>query len=199
MQQSALNSIRQWHFKAAFFNSVPAQMINAATFVFKNGAVTVEPSPAMSAAQLSPRLGFACPNALAHHNAAATEMCSQQLHDVQQSSASTDVERLISHDEYGLALLDAHQPKPAIVEFTEAIRIAAQVMQLTDPEWAYTYLHRASAEIQNADPIASRQDLASAKTSLDAAINDSSDPEQAYYQQLEKQFASTSSDTSVAH
>ena len=31
MQQSALNCIRQWHFKPALYNGVPAQIVDAAT------------------------------------------------------------------------------------------------------------------------------------------------------------------------
>jgi hypothetical protein len=167
MQQSALTSIRQWHFKPALFNGAPAQIVNAANSVFTNGAVTVEPSPMMSAQQLSPRLAFPCPNALAHHDAAAASMCKQQLRDVQGYSASTDFERLTAHDEYGLALLDAHQPTPAVIVFSEAIKLAAQVMKPSDPELTFLYLHRAASESQNADSIASEQDRTRAKTLLD--------------------------------
>ena len=193
MQESALTSIRQWHFKPALFNGFPAQIVNAATFAFSKGAVTVEPAPMMSAKQLSPTLGFPCPNAYAHHDAAAVELCKQQLHDVQQARASTDVERLIAHDEYGLALLDAHQAKPALAEFSEAIRLATQVLHPTDPEVAYIYLHRAAADTQLADSNASEQDLTKAKALLDALIQEPSGAPQAYYQRLEQQFTPSSS------
>jgi Gram-negative bacterial TonB protein C-terminal len=189
MQSSALTSIRQWQFKPVLFNDVPAQMVNAATFAFSTGAVTVEPAPTMSANQLSPTLGFLCPNAYAHHDAHAADLCKQQLHDVEQARASTDVERLIAHDEYGLALLDTHQPKLALAEFSEALRLATQVLNPTDPEVAYIYLHRASAETELSDPGASEQDMTSAKASLDASIKNSSGTAQNYYQQLEQQFA----------
>jgi hypothetical protein len=125
-------------------------------------------------------------------------VCQHQLHDVQISSASTDVERFIAHDEYGLALLDAHQPQPALVEFSEAVRLAVQVMKPSDPELAYIYLHRAAAEAQNADPTTSEQDRAMANNLLDALASDSSGPAQAYYKQLKGQFASPFSVT-MAH
>lgn len=197
MQQSALTSIRQWHFNSPMINGAPPEIVNAAIFVFADGAVSVGPSPMMTANQLSPRLGFECPNALAHH-AVGTEVCQHQLHDVQISSASTDVERFIAHDEYGLALLDAHQPQPALVEFSEAVRLAVQVMKPSDPELAYIYLHRAAAEAQNADPTTSEQDRAMANNLLDALASDSSGPAQAYYKQLKGQFASPFSVT-MAH
>ncbi len=163
MQESALPSIRQRHFKPALVNCFPVQIVNAATFAFSNGAVTVEPVPMMSAKQLSPTLGFPCLTAYAHHDAGAAELCKQQLHDVQQARASDDLERLIAHDEYGLALLDAHQAEPALTEFSEAVRLATQVLFPTDPEVAYIYLHRATAETQLADSHASEQDLARQK------------------------------------
>jgi len=192
MQKSALTAIRQWIFKPALFNGVPAEIVNAAAFVFSNSAVTVEPAPMMSASQLSPTLGFPCPNAYAHHDAKATALCKQQLGDVQQARASTDVERLIAHDEYGLTLLDAHQLKPALAEFSEAVRLATKALNATDPEVAYIYLHRANAETELADPSASEQDLVSARTSLDLAIKSSSGVAQAYYQGIEQQFTQSS-------
>ena len=197
MQESALTSIRQWQFKPALFNGLPAQIVNAATFVFSKGAVTVEPAPMMSAKQLSPTLGFPCPNAYAHHEAAAVELCKQQLQDVQKARASTDVERLMAHDEYGLALLDAHQSKPATAEFSEAIKLATQVLHPTDPEVAYIYLHRAAAEKQLADSTASEQDLNKAKILLDALLQGPSGASQAYYQRLEQQFTPNSSGAAV--
>ena len=195
MQTSALAAIRQWRFKPALFNGVPAQIVNAATFVFSNGAVTVEPAPMMSATQLAPTLGFPCPNAYAHHDPNAPELCKQQLHDVQQARVSSDVERLIAHDEYGLALLDARQPKPALTEFSEAIKLAMQVLNSSDPEVAYLYLHRLAAEALLAGPRPSEQDLASARASLDTVIKDSSGPQQIYYQHLEQQLLPQSSGT----
>ncbi|MGI4830629.1 MAG: energy transducer TonB [Janthinobacterium lividum] len=193
MQESALTSIRQWHFKPALFNGFPAQLVDAATFAFSKGAVTVEPAPMMSTKQLSPTLGFPCPNAYAHHDAAAVELCKQQLHDVQQALASTDVERLIAHDEYGLALLDDHQPKPALAEFSEAIRLATQVLHPTDPEVAYLSLHRLAAETLLSGPSAAEQDLTRARASLDALIENSSGAQRAYYLHLEQQFLFQSS------
>jgi hypothetical protein len=198
MQQSALTSIRQWHFEPIFFNGVPAQIVSAAIFVFTNGVVTVHPSPTMSAKQLSPRLGFPCPNALVHHDVAAAKMCKQQLHDVKESSASTDFERLTAHDEYGLALLDAHRLKPALAEFSEAISLAVQVLKPSDPELAYIYLHQAAAEIQSGDPAASEQDRVRAKTSLDAVVENSVGTAQTYYQHLEQQFALPGSPASTS-
>ncbi len=195
MQASALASMRQWQFKPVFFNGVPAQIVSAATFVFSNGAATVEPSRIMSSKQLSPTLGFPCPNAYARHDAGAADLCKQQLHDVQQSRASTDVERLIAHDEYGLSLLDAHQPEPALAELSEAVKLATQVLDPTDPELAYIYLHRAAAETQLADPIASEQDLTRAKALLDAVVTGSIGAHQTYYRQLEQEFAPKSLDT----
>ena len=195
MQASALASIRQWHFKPALFNDVPVQIVSAATFVFRNGAVTVEPAPMMSAKQLATTLGFPCPNAYAHHDLQAGELCKQQLHDVQQARASTDVDRFIAHDEYGLALLDAHQPKPALTEFSEAIKLGTQALNPTDPEVAYVYLHRAAAEAQLADPGASEQDRTSARASLEAVIKESSGVQQTYYQHLEQQFPPQRSST----
>jgi TonB family protein len=192
MQKSALTAIRQWQFKPVLFDGVPAEFVNAATFAFSNGAVTVEPAPMMSASQLSPTLGFPCPNAYAHHDARATELCKQQLRDVPQARASTDIERLIAHDECGLALLAAHQPKPALAEFSEAVSLATQVLNPTDPEVAYIYLHRAIAERELTDPSASEEDLISARASLDLAIKDSSGVSRTYYQGMEQQFTQSS-------
>jgi hypothetical protein len=197
MQSSALTSIRRWQFKPVLFNGVPAEMVNAAVFAFRNGTVTVGPAPTMTASQLTPTLGFPCPNAYAHHDVSSVQLCKQQLHDVQQAQASSDVELLIAHDEYGLALLSSHQLKPALVEFSEAVRLATQALNSADPEVGYIYLHRASAETGLGDSSAAEQDLARAKASLDAAVKDSSGSAQTYYQRLEQQLATHNSNISV--
>lgn len=188
MQQSALASVRQWQFQPYSVNGAPVQFINAASFVFNKGKVTVEPSPMMSAGQLSPRLRFPCPNALAHHDTGAVDLCRQQLDDVLKSPLSTDLERITAQDEYGLALLYAHQLKLALSSLTEAMKLAPQVYRPSDPELALLYLHRAEAEAQDGDNAASQQDRDAAKVLLGALSSESNPDTQAFYRHLLQQF-----------
>src|SRR5207244_2997109 len=95
---------------------------------------------------------FPCGKAYFDHSANTAELCKKQLDAVEKAPASSDVDRFIAHDEYGLGLLGAHQAQAAVVEFSEAITLAKGVLINSDPELAYLYLHRLAAEALVAGP-----------------------------------------------
>jgi hypothetical protein len=189
MEQSAEAALKQWKFKTWMINGRPVQMISAVAFVFSNGTPKVEVPQPMSAQQLSPLLRFPCSNALLHHNTDSADLCKKQLEAVMKDKQSTPMERFTAYDEYGLALLDpAHQPDQAIQQFTQAISIAHDGLKESDPEWAYVYWHRATAEKQVGNLPMAEQDLKAARSSMSLAETASTGAARTYYHQMVEQI-----------
>jgi hypothetical protein len=190
MRQSAEASIRQWKFKPFSVAGVPAQLFSAVNFAFSNGTATVQPAPPMSASDLSPRLHFACPNAIQHPLATAPDACKSQLAGIVKDKQSTPMERITALNEYGLALLEvAHKPDQALKQFDAAINLltTAGVLQPSDAEWGYALLYRATAETQLGNQAASQQDFAKAHQTFTAAEAAATGPVADFYHRLAAQ------------
>ena len=199
MEQSAEAALKQWKFKTWMINGRPVQMISAVAFVFSNGTPKVEVLQPMSAQQLSPMLRFPCSNALLHHETDSADLCKKQLEAVVKDKKSTPMERFTAYDEYGLALLDhAHQPDQAMQQFTQAINIAPDGLKESDPEWAYVYWHRATAEKQMGNLAMAEQDLKAARNSMSLAETASAGAARTYYHQMVGQITAQQAESPSA-
>jgi hypothetical protein len=190
MQRSSEAALSQWKFSPIRIGSgQPSEVFSAVIFDFSGDQPSITLPKPMSAAQISPRLGYPCSNALAHQSSDAVSLCKKQLDTISQDPRSTPMERFTALDEYGLALLSsAHRPDLALQQFTQAIETAPKGLKPSDAESAYVYWHRGVAALQTGSETQAKHDFAMANESMklaEAAIGITSN---AYYRQLEGQL-----------
>jgi hypothetical protein len=191
MQRSSEAALSQWKFKPMLNGSgQPMEMFSAVIFDFSGGHPSVTIPKPMTAAQLSPALGFPCSNALVHQTPDAVSLCKKQLDAIVKDSMSSKMERFTAYDEYGVALLNsAQKPDLALQQFAQAIGIAPTGLKSSDAEWAYVYWHRAIAGSKTGADTQARQDFEAANESLKLAEAAVGTPNSAYYRQLEERLA----------
>ena len=191
MQHSSETALSQWQFRPMLnSNGQPSQIFSAVIFDFSGDQPKITLPKPMSAAQLSPGLGYPCPNALAHHTSDAVSLCKKQLDTISRDPRSTPMERFTALDEYGVALLNsAHKPDLAFQQFTQAIETAPKGLRPTDAEWAYVYWHRGVAASQTGNETQAKQDFAAANESMRLAVAAIGTTSNAYYRQLEERLA----------
>ena len=194
MQRSSEDALSQWKFMPGLNGSgQPMEMFSAVIFDFSGDHPSITIPKPMTAAQLSPALGYPCSNALAHQTSDAVSLCKKQLDAVLKDPKSSKMERFTAYDEYGVALLNsAKKPDLALQQFTQAIDIAPNGLKPSDAEWAYVYWHRGIAGTQAGTDTQVKQDFAAANESLklaEASISKPGTPNSAYYRQLEDRLA----------
>jgi len=192
MQRSSESALSQWKFKPMLNGSgQPMEMFSAVIFDFSGDHPSITIPKPMTAAQLSPALGYPCSNALAHQTSDTVSLCKKQLDAIVQDPKSSKMERFTAYDEYGVALLNsAQKPDLALQQFTRATDIAPNGLKSSDAEWAYVYWHRAIAESKTGTEAQAKQDFAAANESLKLAEAAVGTPNSAYYRQLQERLAS---------
>lgn len=192
MQRSSEAALSQWKFKPMLNGSgQPMEMFSAVIFDFSGDHPIITIPKPMTAAQLSPALGYPCSNALAHQTPDAVSLCKKQLDAIVKDPKSSKMERFTAYDEYGVALLNsAQKPDLALQQFTQAIDTAPNGLKSSDAEWAYVYWHRAIAESKTGTGTQAKQDFAAANESLRLAGAAVDTPNSTYYGQLEERLAS---------
>jgi hypothetical protein len=191
MQKSSEAALSKWKFRPMLNDRTqPVQVVSAVIFDFSGDHPNITIPKPMTAAQLSPALGYPCSNALAHQSPDAVPFCKKQLDTISQDPGTTPLERFTAHDEYGTALLNsAHKPNLAFQQFTQAIEIAPKGLKPSDAEWAYVYWHRGIAASQTGSKAQAKQDISVANESMKQAETMIGIPSNAYYRQLEEQLA----------
>jgi hypothetical protein len=192
MQRSSEDALSQWKFKPMLNGSgQPMEIFSAVIFDFSGDHPSIRIPKPMTAAQLSPALGYPCSNALAHQTQDAVSLCKKQLDAIVEDPGSSKMERFTAYDEYGVALLNsAKKPGLALQQFTQAINVAPNGLKPSDAEWAYVYWHRGIAGSQTGTETQAKQDIAAANESLKLAEAAIGTPNSAYYRQLEERLAS---------
>ena len=192
MQRSSEAALAQWKFKPMLNGTgQPVEIFSAVVFDFSGDHPSITIPKPMTAAQLSPALGYPCSNALAHQTPDAVSLCKKQLDAVVKEPKSSKMERFTAFDEFGVALLNSGQkPDLALQQFTQAIDIAPNGLKSSDAEWAYVYWHRAIAESKTGTEAPAKQDFAAANESLKLAEAAVGTRASAYYRQLEERLAS---------
>ena len=164
MQRSSESAISQWKFKPMFNgNGQPMELFSAVIVDFSGEHPVISTPKPITAAQLSPMLGYPCSNAIAHQAPDAVPLCKKQLESIVKEPTSTKMEQFTAYDEYGVALLNASQkPDLAFQQFSKAIEIAANGLKSSDAEWAYALWHRGLAASRSGDQVQAKNDLAAA-------------------------------------
>jgi len=191
MQRASEDALSQWKFKPMLNGSgQPMELFSAVNFEFSGDRPSVTVPKPMTAAQLSPTLGYPCSNALTHQNPDAESLCKKQLDAVVGNPKSSKMELFTAFDEYGVALFNsAQKPDRAVQQFTQAIEVAPNGLKSSDAEWAYVLWHRGVAESRNGFETQAKQDLAASNESLklaEAAVGASNST---HYRQLRERLA----------
>jgi hypothetical protein len=191
MQRSSEAAISQWKFRPMFNgNGQPMELFSAVTVNFSGERPVISTPMPMTAAQLSPMLGYRCSNAIAHQTPDAVPACKKQLEAIVKKGTSTKMEQFTAYDEYGVALLNASQKSDvAFQQFSRAIEIAAGCLKPSDAEWAYALWHRGVASSRIGDQVEAKKDLAAAIDSLKLAEAAIGFPGSTYYHQLEERIS----------
>ena len=100
-----------------------------------------------AAAALGQIGGPSCTELLQAQDGRAVAACKAQLDEAENASSTERMSRIVSNDEYGLALLAvAHQPKESLVAFDREIGLLpASTVKPNSLQWAVAFWHRATA------------------------------------------------------
>ncbi len=186
LTDTAVELVKNWKFKPVTISGgQPIEMISAAILDFSTAPITIRPSEAMTAQELSPGLPAKCLNALLSNDPAVLDTCRQQLQSIENSD-SADVNRLTAEDEFGIALLRAgHRSSEALRHFQAAIQLAPSTLTAADAEWGYLYWHRAVAERESGMNTDAQKDFVAAEETMNTAARGiGTELAAAYYQRL---------------
>ena len=132
----------------------PAQFLwgeQAAAAIAKQGDAPVTTTPPLSdedkANQLSEQVGklmVKCVNLLAAQDPLSLDYCKQQRDLAEQYPPHQRmVDRMMAHDEYGIALAAFDHKKEALDEFDQEVTLVPRAVKPGAPEWSTAYWHRA--------------------------------------------------------
>jgi tetratricopeptide (TPR) repeat protein len=103
------------------------------------------------------KLMVKCVNLLTSQDPASLDYCKQQRDLADQYPAhQRDVDKMMAHDEYGIALAAFDHKKEALEEFNQEVALVPGAVKPGSPEWSTAYWHRAMiyaqlGEIEKAD------------------------------------------------
>jgi TonB family protein len=172
LQQASIDAVKQWKYHPILINGQPTAVRTVAILNFgfnpksaddlKEQEVNIKVSPYM----------IKCVDLLNHNDPASLDACRQEVElEAQYTVGRRQMDRLSSHDEYGLALLGfAHQPKEALAQFELEIGLLPGVLTKTDAEFAWAYWHRGIALMYLGDFTRAEQDFSTAEESASLAI-----------------------------
>jgi tetratricopeptide (TPR) repeat protein len=123
----------------------------AAAPVAQQGDAPASTTPALSAEdkanQLSEQVGklmVKCVNLLTAQDPLSLDYCKQQRDLAEQYPPHQRmVERMMAHDEYGIALAAFDHKKEALDEFDQEVALVPKAVKPGSPEWSTAYWHRA--------------------------------------------------------
>lgn len=137
-----------------------------------NPPSTVEPpmSDEDKANELSDQVGklmVKCVNLLTAQDPLSLDYCKQQRDLAEQyPPGKRTVDKLLAHDEYGIALAAFDHKKEALVEFNREILLLPKATKQGTAEWSTAYWHRAMIYSQLGDPSHADHDYRLAEESL---------------------------------
>jgi tetratricopeptide (TPR) repeat protein len=128
----------------------------AAAPVAKQGDAPATTAPPLSdedkANQLSEQVGklmVKCVNLLTAQDPLSLDYCKQQRDLAEQyPPRQRMVDKMMAHDEYGIALAAFDHKKEALDEFDQEVSLVPKAVKPGSPEWSTAYWHRAMIYIQ---------------------------------------------------
>jgi tetratricopeptide (TPR) repeat protein len=113
------------------------------------------------------KLMVKCVNLLTAQDPTSLDYCKQQrdLAD-QYPPRQRVVDKMLAHDEYGIALAAFDRQRDALVEFNEEIVLLPQAVKPGTAEWSTAYWHRAMAHSQLGEYSLADRDYRAAEESL---------------------------------
>ena len=130
------------------FCSVPAATPQQTAEQAKPAAPAAQPlSDEEKANELSDQVGklmVKCVNLLSAQDPLALDFCKQQRDLAEQYPPQQRmIDKMLAHDEYGIALAAFDHKKEALAEFDQEIALAPHAVKGGSPEWSTAYWHRA--------------------------------------------------------
>ena len=172
LQQAAIDAAKQWKYRPLLLNGQPIVFRTQAAFNFgfdpkssddlKEQEVNAKVSPFM----------MKCVELLNKNDPGSLDACRQEVElEAQYPAGRRQMDRLSSHDEYGLALLGfAHKPKEALEQFEMEIQLISGTLTKENAEFAWAYWHRGIALMQLGQGVSAEQDFSIAEESAALAI-----------------------------
>lgn len=161
--------------------AAPAGTISAGSAAPKSGSAAAQaPEPPMSdedrANQLSDQVGklmVKCVNLLTAQDPLSLDYCKQQRDLADQYPGQLRaVDRMLAHDEYGIALAAFDHKPEALAEFNQEILLLPKAVKLGTVEWSTAYWHRAMIYSQIGNEDRADRDYRAAEISFRRAARD---------------------------
>jgi Flp pilus assembly protein TadD len=148
-----------------FFTSAPQPLLSAQqTASAKTGTATAPPASPLSeedkADELSEQVGklmVKCVNLLTAQDPLSLDYCKQQRDLAEQYPPHQRlVDKMMAHDEYGIALAAFDHKQEALTEFNMEVALVPKAVKPGSAEWSVAYWHRAMiysqlGDVQKAD------------------------------------------------
>lgn len=113
------------------------------------------------------KLMVKCVNLLTAQDPASLDYCKQQRDLAEQyPPRQRVVDKMLAHDEYGIALAAFDHQRDALVEFDEEIALLPKAVKPGTVEWSTAYWHRAMAHSQLGEYSLADRDYRAAEESL---------------------------------
>jgi TonB family protein len=187
LQQAAIDAVKQWKYRPLLLNDQPHAVRTTAVLNFgfdpsssddrKENEVNARVSPFM----------MKCVDLLNKNDPASLDACRQEVElEKDYPPGRRKMDRLASHDEYGLTLLGfAHDPKAALAQFEMEIDLIPGVLTEENAEYAWAYWHRGVARMQLGNYSGAEKDYTIAERS--AALAEQKLPDMAEHYEKTRQ------------